>query len=497
MHPFGLNKQVMPAVPAHGARARGGAAGLILLLVFQGCATNPVTGKKDFVMMTEQQEIQLGRQYHGEIMKQYVAYDDPALQAYVDRVGQELASNSHRSHLDFHFTVLDSPQVNAFALPGGYVYITRGIMAYMQDEADLAGVVGHEIGHVTARHSVRQQAQQTMAGLGVAVVAIGTGSSELANLSSSLGGALVAGYGRGMELESDGLGAEYLARSGYDPQNMIDVVTLLKHQELYERERAEEEGRPPSVYHGLYSTHPTNDRRLQEVIAAADKFKTSEVTRPNTGEFLKLTNGMTFGDAEEQGIVRGNDFYHKDLNLTLEFPRGWRLDNQPDRLIAVSGDGTQIIQMAMTDLEGESPEAYLRKNLADFGQGQRISSSMGQGYTGTGSLDAGNNQRVQTRVAIISGKNQQAYQLIGYGKSQLPNREVVDVARSMRNLKDAEKKFAEEKKIKLITAKAGDTFAGYARQSDLTGDAEAQLRLLNGMYPNGEPGPGQQIKLVE
>ena len=470
---------------------------LAILILIQACATNPVTGKKDFVMMSEAQEISLGRQYHGEIMKQYVAYDDPALQAYVNRVGQELAANSHRSHLDFQFTVLDSPQVNAFALPGGYVYVTRGIMAYMQDEADLAGVVGHEIGHVTARHSVRQQAQQTMAGLGVAVVAIGTGSSELANLSSSLGGALVAGYGRGMELESDGLGAEYLARSGYDPQNMIDVVTLLKYQELYETERARAEGRQPSVYHGLYSTHPTNDRRLQEVIAAADEFRTSEVTRPNTGEFLKLTDGMTFGDAEEQGIVRGTTFYHKNLDFTLRFPDGWRLDNQPDRLIGVSADGTQIIQMAMTDLGGKSAEGFLRDNLADFGQGQRISTSLGQGYTAVGTVNAGNNQRVETRVAIISGKDQQAYQLIGYGKNRLPNQEVVDIARSMRNLNRSEVPLAEEKKIRLVTARPGETFADYARESNLAGDIEAQLRLLNGMYPDGEPRPGQQIKIIE
>jgi predicted Zn-dependent protease len=474
---------------------------LILLAVLvglaQGCATNPVTGKRDFVMMSEQQEISLGKQYHGEIMKQYVLYDDPALQNYVNQIGQQLAAESHRSNLDFHFTVLDSPQVNAFALPGGYVYVTRGIMAYMQDEADLAGVIGHEIGHVTARHSVRQQAQQTMAGIGVAAVAIGTGSAELANLSNSLGGALVAGYGRGMELESDGLGAEYLARSGYDPQNMIDVVSLLKDQELYERELAEQEGRQPSVYHGLYSSHPTNDTRLQEVIAAADKFKTTEVTRPTTGEFLKLTSGMTFGDAEEQGIVRGNAFYHKDLNLSIRFPDGWRVDNQPNRLVGVSGDGNKIIQMTMTDLQGQSPERYLKDNLTNFDQGQSLSSSLGRGYTGIGALDAGNNQSVQTRAAIISGSDGQAYQLIGYGKDRLPNQEVVDIARNMRNLSDAEKPLAEEQKIKLITAKRGDTFSAYGRQSKLAGNAESQLRLLNGMYPKCEPSPGQQIKIVE
>ena len=233
------------------------------------------------------------------------------------------------------------------------------------------------------------------------------------------------------------------------------------------------------------------------MIAAADEFKTAEVTRPNTGEFLKLTNGMTFGDAEEQGIVRGQAFYHKDLNLTLSFPDGWRLDNQLDSLIGVSGDGSQIIQMSMTELAGQSPENYLRDNLAGFDQGQRLSSSLGQGYTAVGSLSAGNSQVVLTRVAIIAGANQQTFQLIGYGRDRLPNREVVDIARSMRNLNSSEKALAEEQKIRLVTARVGDTFSGYARQSKLTGDAEAQLRLLNGMYPNGEPVPGQQIKIVE
>ncbi|HAY45243.1 MAG TPA: hypothetical protein DCY55_03045 [Gammaproteobacteria bacterium] len=133
------------------------ARNLILLatIMVQACATNPVTGKQDFVMMSEQQEVSLGKSYHQQVLKEYSVYQEPGLQAYVDRIGQDLAAKSHRPHLNWTFTLLDSPEVNAFATPGGYVYITRGIMAYMQDEADLAGVIGHEIGHVTARHSVR------------------------------------------------------------------------------------------------------------------------------------------------------------------------------------------------------------------------------------------------------------------------------------------------------------------------------------------------------
>ena len=162
------------------------------------------------------------------------------------------------------FTLLDSAQVNAFALPGGYVYITRGIMAYMNSEEELAGVLGHEIGHVTARHGVRQHGAQTAAGVIGVLATIATGSREVAQASNQLGGALVRGYGRKHELEADRLGAEYLALTNYDPEKMLDVVEILKDQEEFEIQRAREDGREPRVYHGVYSTHPSNDLRLRK-----------------------------------------------------------------------------------------------------------------------------------------------------------------------------------------------------------------------------------------
>ena len=168
-------------------------------LALAHCAQNPVSGDKDFVLMSEQQEIQLGAQAHQDVLKEYAALDNPALQAYVNEVGQRLAAQSHRPHLQWHFTVVDSPDVNAFALPGGYVYITRGIMAYLNSEAELAGVVGHEIGHVTARHGVRQQSASTAAGLGAVLGSIlvpGLGNQAGATLLQTLAQAWTAGYGR-------------------------------------------------------------------------------------------------------------------------------------------------------------------------------------------------------------------------------------------------------------------------------------------------------------
>lgn len=204
---------------------------LAALLCLAACAVNPVTGGRDFVTMSEQQELALGRKSHQQILGEYSVYPNQSLQSYVQRVGQDIAGRSHRRQLVYRFTVLDSEDVNAFALPGGYIYITRGLLAYLNSEAELAAVLGHEIGHVTARHSVRQHSVAQTASIGATLGAIfipqmrTQGASQLVNV---LGTALLSGYGREHELEADRLGAEYLARAGYSPSAMFDVIKILK-----------------------------------------------------------------------------------------------------------------------------------------------------------------------------------------------------------------------------------------------------------------------------
>ena len=243
-----------------------------LMALLAGCAMNPVTGTPDMVLMTETQEIESGREYDVTIRKHYGAYDNKDLQLYVDSVGQRLAKTSHRPDIKWTFTVLDTHNVNAFALPGGYVYITRGLMTYLSSEADLAAVLGHEIGHVTARHGVRQHSKSllTQVTMGTAV----KGSPILDNILGrsvmlSGAGAFLASYSRDHEIDADSLGAEYLSKSGYDPRAILNVLTVLKDQEIVERDRATAEGRDPRVYHGVFASHPTADDRLQEVVEGA------------------------------------------------------------------------------------------------------------------------------------------------------------------------------------------------------------------------------------
>ena len=476
-------------------------ASLILtlsIMFITACATNPVSGGKDFVMMSEEQELALGRQYHKEVMKKYKELDDPEIKAMVERVGEELGASSHRKNLIYHFTVLDSPEVNAFATPGGYVYITRGIMAYMNSETDLAGVIGHEIGHVTARHSVRQHAQQQLAGLLGAAVAIKTGSRAAADLSNVLGTAIVRGYGRKHELEADRLGAEYIARVGHEPDSMLDVIEILKDQEEFEQVRAKAEGRKARSYHGTFSTHPRNDDRLKEVINAANRFKASGTRPDNHTGFMRAMDGVVYGHGEDQGVIHNGQFYHKGLDFTIKFPQGWRIKNLPDRLIALSPSNDAVIQMTMIDRnKRESAEQFLRGQFKGkgFREGRSLRSQGADAYAGLANLDTQFGRRPTRVSAVFHGKR--AFVVVGAHKNGVVGQSYFDSIGSIRRLRNSEKKLAEARTLRVVRARRGDTFAKLASRSSLTNYAEEQLRLLNGMFPDGEPKPGQLIKVVD
>jgi Putative Zn-dependent protease len=324
---------------------------VILILVFSaGCSINPVTGQQDFVLMSEQEELALGRQHSRQVMKTYRLYDNPALQQYIQSVGDRVARVSHRQSLIYRFTLLDSPQVNAFALPGGYIYITRGLLAYLNSEAELAAVLGHELGHVTARHSVRQHSLSTATHLIGGLIAAASGVQGAGQLSNILGTSIVRGYGREHELEADGLGADYLRKAGYSAAAMRRVIAVLKNQELFDKKLAAEQGREPRAYHGVFSTHPDNDTRLQQVLGHVGPVVNSSGTQKQDIFFLKKIEGLTFGDSEKDGIIRGRRFYHPELNFKLDFPSDWLISNKPDSITAITPNNDAFMQLRLEDL---------------------------------------------------------------------------------------------------------------------------------------------------
>jgi len=467
-------------------------------LALSHCAQNPVTGDKDFVLMSEQQEIELGAQAHEDVLKEYAALNNPALQAYVNEVGQQLAKQSHRPALDWHFTVVDSPDVNAFALPGGYVYITRGLMAYLNSEAELAGVIGHEIGHVTARHGVRQQSTSTAAGLGAVLGSIlvpGMNNQAGASLLQTLAQAWTAGYGREHELESDRLGAEYLAKTGYNPQAMIDVIGVLKNQELFAAEQARRDGRQPRSYHGTFDTHPSNDTRLQKVVGAANQYTVAN-PREGRNDYLQKMAGVYFGDSPDQGLIRDNLLLHEKLGLAIQFPPGWRVQNRPDRVLALSPKGDALVELRQGP-KHDKPLETLQKGVK-LDDGARFDSGKLSGYPAAFAAGAQQGRPVVV-AAVVFNESQyliggMAWDKAAYERERNALRGTIN---SFRAITPEERRTVRPYVLKLIPVQAGMTMASLAQQSPLGADAEIQLRLMNALYPSGEPKPGQLIKIVQ
>lgn len=474
--------------------------GIIFTLTsITGCAINPATGGLDTVLMSEKKELEIGKENHEEILKKMPIYHDPDITAYVNSVGQKLAANSHRNNLKYTFTIIDTPDINAFALPGGYIYINRGLMTYLNTEAQLAAVLGHEIGHVTARHQVRQHSAGTAASIVSTVLAVGTGSSAIGDLSNVAGAALVSGYGRDHELEADSLGAEYLYKSGYDPQAMVEVISILKDQEQFSKFKAREEGGKVQSYHGLFASHPQNDTRLQEVVGKAGKLADAQ-KETFIGNFRAHLEGIEFGESDKQGIRRGSRFYHKAMDFSLAFPSNWKFQNSPNTLVSYPNTQDAFLQMQVQgDLGSLTPESFIKDRLKieNLKDGEILDQYGLRGYTG---IVAANEKRGPVRVAVIFYKDQ-AFYFSGVNRKPKTtlNYDPFFLAsiKSFRPMNPDEFKLAAGMKIKYIQATSSTRYASLAKTSKIEKYAEQQLRLLNGDYPKGEPKPGEWIKIVE
>jgi predicted Zn-dependent protease len=468
------------------------------VLALAGCAQNPVSGDRDVVLMPEQQEIQMGAQGNLAVLKEYAALDNPALQAYVNEVGQRLAKQSERPSLSWHFTVVDSPDVNAFSLPGGYVYITRGLLAYLNSEAELAGVVGHEIGHVTARHG-EQSAASTVAGPGAALGSIlvpDMGNQAGSALLQTLAHAWTAGYGREHELEADRLGAAYLAKTGYDPQAMIDVIGVLKNQERYSAEQAARSGRlPQATYHGIFDTYPRNDARLGQVVAEANKYRVSH-PRDGRNDYLQKLPGLYFGDSLDQGVIRDNALLHEKLGLAIQFPPDWRVQNRPDRVVATSPQGDALLELVQGP-KNDNPLETLQKGVK-LDTGARYDTGHLGGFPAAFAAGARQGKPAVVAVVVFNGTQ---YLIAGMTRDTATYERERSALRAAINsfhaITPAEKLAARPYVLQLLTSRPGLTMAALARQSPLGVEAEGQLRLMNDLYPDGEPRSGQLLKIVQ
>ncbi len=490
---------------------------LLAPLLLSGCGSpvlNPVTGQSERSVMSEANELAEGQKAHSQVRQEYGVVNNARLQAYVNDLGQRLAKLSHRSQLPWHFTLLDSPEINAFALPGGYVYVTRGLLAYMGNEADLAGVIGHEIGHVTARHGAQRATREQDAGLGVfAATVLGavlesqglSGAGQMASqVSQTAASGYIASYGREQELQADRLGAEYLARSSYDPRNMINVITVLKNQERFAADQARAEGRAAPGQHSWLASHPSNEQRLQTMAQLAAQYpvhRTGTYQDEGRTRYLQAINGMAFGEGAAQGVTRGRQFYHVPLGIAMTAPQDWKIQNDADRLTIVNAAHDAALVMKTAPSQAGNTHDEVIRNLLQPDQG-RAERRVINGLPATRFVGARTNAQGQAQAieaTVVSGPANTLYLLAYVARDgtalQRARRQLQEAEASFRALTAADRAAARPWVIKTMPYPRGG-FAELARTSPLS-SAEQQLRLINGFYGGGEPKPGQLVKIID
>src|SRR5215204_2572405 len=312
------------------------------MCLYNSCATNPVTGKKQVVLMSEAQEIAMGKEADPQIIAQYGLYEDKALQDFITEKGKQMAAISHRPGLDYQFRIVDSDIINAFAVPGGYVYFTRGIMAHFNNEAEFAGVLGHEIGHIAARHSVEQQRNQILGQVGLmAGMILSPQLAQMGEAASQSLGLLFLKFGRDAERESDKLGVEYSSKIGYDAQYMAGFFKTL------ERKGAESGA---AELPDFLSTHPNPGERNVTVAQLATEWKQKlNLTTPkiNGNEYLKRIEGLIYGEDPKQGFLESSVFYHPVLKLQFSIPENWAYQNTPQAVQLASKDGKAMMMLML------------------------------------------------------------------------------------------------------------------------------------------------------
>lgn len=470
--------------------------GRSLLAVFAvalaaGCATNPATGRRELMLVSEAQEISLGREADPDIVGAYGLYPDSAWQHYVEQLGRRLAGLSERPALPWTFRVLDDPVVNAFALPGGFNYVTRGILAYFNSEAELVAVMGHELGHVTARHGARQMTQQQFAQAGlVAGLILVPRLQDFAGLAQAGLGLLFLKFSRDDERQADELGLRYLYRAGYDPREMPKVFAMLERVS-----RASGGERLP----GWLSTHPDPEDRQQHIaqlIAQLPQDFAGRAVRHD--EYLRRLDGLVFGANPREGFFRGSLFLHPDLAFALRFPEGWRTANRKREVLAQSPAEDALMQLSVA--EAPSPLAGLRAFLAQPGvMAGPISSRDVNGLPAAlAAFQADLSEGTVTGIVAFVRSGSLTYRLLAYGlSSRWPAYEAAALGaiQSFQPLTDRAALGVQPLRLEIVRVDRAMSLTEFHKLHPSAVDL-AQLARLNQLAPEAALVPGQLVKRV-
>ena len=472
------------------------AAAAALAWAAAGCTVNPATGHKEFTIVTPAQEAAIGREGYTAAVAEYGEYGDGALSAYVDSVGRKVAAASELPTLPWRFTVLDDPVVNAFAMPGGYIYVTRGLLAHMQSEAQLAGVLGHEIGHVTARHSAKQITEQQLAGLGLGLAsAVSPTFARYSSVAQQGLGLLMLKYSRDDETQADELGVRYATASGYDPREIPGTYRTLQRI-------AERAGQSLPSY---MSTHPDPGQRQERTTELAAKAAVGKVNMNiRQRAYLDHVRNLVYGENPRYGWFEGSRFFHPALGLEMSFPPGWKTQHTHSALTGVSQDQNGVMQLTLArDAAGKSPGDYL-VSLTTTGKvtGSRgAPESLGNWPAWIGSISVADGQGAQQNLVagFVSITSDVMLQVLGKGSSpgDANERAIVASIRTMTVLTDPRRGMVQPARIRVQPAPvAGDFRSIYGQLSGGLVPVE-EAAIVNGVDLDEQVMKGQWLKLPE
>ncbi len=443
------------------------------------------------MLISRTSEKTIGAEEHPKVLKAFGgAYNDARVADYVTWLGGRLAANTESPTLGYTFTVLDSPVVNAFALPGGYVYISRGLMALAESEAELAGVLGHELGHVVARHGAQRASKATVAGL--------LGGLLGGGISQSLGGLYLRGFSRDQELEADRLGVRYIKRAGYDPGAMSSFLAKMQANSRLE---AKIVGVAPDRIDefDIMSTHPRTAKRLRQAIAEAGAAAGQGILERDS--YLARIDNMLYGDSPGQGYVRGRTFLHPGLRLSFEVPEGFRLRNSPGKVAASNQDRIVIMFSTADKPHAGGMTAYLSdvwgKNR-DLTNLKPITVNGLRAASAHTTLDL-RRERLTLRIAAIRADSNHIFRFIVAAPAD--SRKDLDgvftrTVYSFRRLGEAEARAIQPWRVRIVQARPGETAYGLGRRTPFTDFQTERFQVLNGLIDNRALAAGMRIKLV-
>jgi predicted Zn-dependent protease len=471
---------------------------LNFLMIIQICFCVDVAGA-----VSLEEEVKLGKEEHAKIISRFGVYRDQELQAYINKVGQRVAAESNREEINYKFTILNDDMINAFALPGGFIYVTRGMLMHMNSESELAAVLGHEVAHVTEKHALRRNARGKGISVLNTVLAAVSGQPALYELGNMFGGVLLSGYSREFELEADEVGARYMAKAGYSPKAMLKTIEILKAKDRVEIEQARLENREPKVYHGFLSTHPDHDTRYKEAIEASEGLVRNYDEFIRTDEFLQKLNGMTFGPSRKVGVVRKNTFYHPRLGIKFNFPKEWRYEAQPGGVAVVSQVGDAVFSVSTARLpRGASVSAFVNEGLGfRVREGREITIAGLPAFLGIADrADSPFGPRPVRFAVILDTRKRIGYVLRGAGQYDLrkiaSDKDFIASIFSFDRMDRDDFSVAKLPKVQVVRAEDDTTMEQLADDSPITNYALDRLRVMNGLYPSGQPEAGQLIKII-